>query len=92
MEAKIGKQPIIAEDLGFLTDSVKKLLADSGFPGMKVFELGFDSRDTNGNGYQPHNFIRDCVAYTGTMTMIPFKAGLHPRILLIQNGPENTSD
>ena len=66
VEAKIGKQPIIAEDLGFLTDSVKKLLADSGFPGMKVFELGFDSRDTNGNGYQPHNFIRDCVAYTGT--------------------------
>ena len=66
VEAKIGKQPIIAEDVGFLTDSVKKLLADSGFPGMKVFELGFDSRDTNGNGYQPHNFIRDCVAYTGT--------------------------
>ena len=66
VDRKIGRQPIIAEDLGFLTDSVKQLLKDSGFPGMKVFELAFDSRDTNGNGYQPHNFIRDCVAYTGT--------------------------
>ncbi len=66
VEAAVGKQRIIAEDLGFLTESVHRLLDESGFPGMKVFELGFDSRDTNGNGYLPHNFIPECIAYAGT--------------------------
>ena len=66
LEKQIGKQNIIAEDLGFLTESVKELLQDSGFPGMKVFELGFDSRDDNGSEYLPHNLIRHCVTYTGT--------------------------
>lgn len=66
VEEKIGRQPIIAEDLGYLTDSVRKLLADSGFPGMKVMEFAFDSRDGSGSEYLPHNFIRHCVAYTGT--------------------------
>ncbi len=66
VEKKIGRQKIIVEDLGFLTDSVKQLLADSGFPGMKVLELAFDSRDTNGNVYLPHNFIPSCIAYAGT--------------------------
>ena len=45
IENKLGKLPIIAEDLGFLTDSVKQLLASTGFPGMKVLEFAFDSRD-----------------------------------------------
>lgn len=66
VEKAIGRQPIIAEDLGYLTDSVKKLLADSGFPGMKVLEFAFDSRDASGNEYLPHNYIRNCVAYAGT--------------------------
>lgn len=66
VEEKIGRQPIIAEDLGYLTDSVRQLLADSGFPGMKVMEFAFDSRDGSGSEYLPHNFIRHCVAYTGT--------------------------
>ena len=66
VEKQIGRQPIIAEDLGYLTDSVRKLLADSGFPGMKVMEFAFDSRDGSGSEYLPHNFIRHCVAYTGT--------------------------
>lgn len=66
VERAIGRQPIIAEDLGYLTDSVKKLLEDSGFPGMKVLEFAFDSRDSSGNEYLPHNFIPDCVAYAGT--------------------------
>lgn len=56
--------PIIAEDLGFLTDSVKKLLEDSGFPGMKVLQFAFGGgRD---NDYLPHNYGRNCVVYTGT--------------------------
>ena len=37
---------MIAEDLGYVTDSVRKLVHDSGFPGMKVLEFAFDSRDS----------------------------------------------
>ena len=66
LEEAIGRQNIIAEDLGFLTEPVRELLRDSGFPGMKVFELGFDSRDDNGSDYLPHNLIPHCVTYTGT--------------------------
>lgn len=56
--------PIIAEDLGFLTEEVKQLLSDTGFPGMKVMQFAFDSRE--GNHYLPHNYPRNCVVYTGT--------------------------
>lgn len=66
VERQIGRQPIIAEDLGFMTDSVKQLLRESGFPGMKVLEFAFDSRDGNSREYLPHNYTRHCVAYTGT--------------------------
>ena len=66
IEDRIGRQPIIAEDLGHLTDSVRQLLKDSGFPGMKVLEFAFDSRDANGNEYLPHNFVKNCIAYAGT--------------------------
>lgn len=66
VEKAIGKQDIIAEDLGFLTDSVRKLREESGFPGMKVLELAFDSRDDLSSDYLIHNFIPHCVAYAGT--------------------------
>ncbi len=66
VERQIGKKHIIAEDLGFLTDSVRQMLKDSGFPGMKVLEFAFDSRDSNGSEYLPHYYIKNCVAYTGT--------------------------
>ena len=66
IEAKLGKKEIIAEDLGYLTDSVKQLLADSGFPGMKVLEFAFDSRDGSGAEYLPYNYPKNCVAYAGT--------------------------
>ncbi len=56
--------PIIAEDLGFLTPAVYKMLRRSGFPGMKVLQFAFDSREEN--DYLPHNFERNCVVYTGT--------------------------
>ena len=62
----IGQPPIIAEDLGFLTESVRKLLEESGFPGMKVLEFAFDSRDANSAEYFPHKYLPHCVAYTGT--------------------------
>ncbi len=63
----LGQQDVIAEDLGFMTDSVRRLVKDSGFPNMKVLEFAFDSRDTgNRNDYLPHNYPKNCVAYTGT--------------------------
>lgn len=61
----LGPRDIIAEDLGFLTDGVKELLRESGYPGMKVLQFAFDSRDT-GSGYLPHLYGRHCVVYTGT--------------------------
>ena len=61
---KLGKMKIIAEDLGFLTKSVRKLLKDTGYPGMKVLEFAFDSREES--DYLPHNYTKNCVVYTGT--------------------------
>ena len=55
---------IIAEDLGFVTEDVKKLLKDTGYPGMKVLQFAFDSRE--GSDYLPHNYTKNCVVYTGT--------------------------
>ena len=54
----------IAEDLGFLTPGVEQLLRDSGFPGMKVLEFAFDSREPS--NYLPHRYIRNCICYSGT--------------------------
>lgn len=61
---KLGKLPVIAEDLGFLTPKVRKLLKDSGYPGMKILEFAFD--DNKENEYLPHRYEEKCVAYTGT--------------------------
>ncbi len=55
---------IIAEDLGYLTEDVKNLLHQSGFPGMKVLQFAFDSREES--DYLPHNYPHNCVVYTGT--------------------------
>ena len=61
---------MIAEDLGFLTQEVLDLRDNSGFPGMKVLEFAFDSREPS--DYLPHTYTRNTVCYTGThdnMTM-----------------------
>lgn len=55
---------IIAEDLGFVTETVKQLLADAGYPGMKIIEFAFDSREAG--DYIPYNYTKNCVVYTGT--------------------------
>lgn len=60
----LGDVNIIAEDLGYLTDSVLKLLQDTGYPGMKVLQFAFDSREES--DYLPHNYNKNCVVYTGT--------------------------
>lgn len=63
----LGEKEIIAEDLGYVTDSVRRLVQESGYPGMKVIEFAFDSRDTgSANDYLPHNYTQNSVVYTGT--------------------------
>lgn len=61
---KLGKKNIIAEDLGFLTPSVIRLVKKTGYPGMKVLQFAFDSREDS--DYLPHNYPVNCVVYTGT--------------------------
>lgn len=55
---------IIAEDLGEITDNVRKLVKDSGFPGMNVFQFGFFG-DVKSN-HIPHNYVKNSVSYSGT--------------------------
>lgn len=55
----------IAEDLGILTPDVKKMLIDSGLPGMKVLEFAFEPEE-GGSAYLPHKYGENCVCYTGT--------------------------
>lgn len=61
----LGDVNIIAEDLGDIFDSVKELLKDSGFPGMRVLQFGFNP-EYNDNDHLPHSYPENCVAYTGT--------------------------
>lgn len=64
MKARLGDKKVIAEDLGFLTQSVLDLVAKTGFPGMKILQFAFDSREDS--DYLPHNYPKNCVVYTGT--------------------------
>ena len=68
LEERLGSCDIVAEDLGYLTDSVRQLLADSGFPGMKVLEFAFDTRDSEAGDetYLPYAYPANSVAYVGT--------------------------
>ncbi len=65
----LGNLPIIAEDLGFLTPSVKELLKNSGFPGMKVLEFAF--YPDSDSDYLTQNYDKNCVAYIGTHDNAP---------------------
>ena len=64
LKEALGEKEIIAEDLGFLTESVIRLVEDSGYPGMKVLQFAFDSREES--DYYPHNYKGNSVVYTGT--------------------------
>lgn len=64
LRKRCGELPIMAEDLGLLTPEVRALLKETGFPGMKVLQFAFDSREES--DYLPHNYDRHCVVYTGT--------------------------
>ncbi len=64
IKKELGEIMVIAEDLGFLTDSVIKLVQKTGYPGMKVLQFAFDSREES--DYLPHNYPKNSVVYTGT--------------------------
>lgn len=64
MKEKLGDKAVIAEDLGFLTPSVLELVKKTGYPGMKILQFAFDSREEN--DYLPHNYTANSVVYTGT--------------------------
>ncbi|QEK11512.1 4-alpha-glucanotransferase [Crassaminicella thermophila] len=60
----LGDIDIIAEDLGFLTQDVIDFREETGYPGMKVLQFAFDTREES--DYLPHNYDKNCVVYTGT--------------------------
>lgn len=64
IKEKLGKLPIVAEDLGVITQEVEALRDKFEFPGMKILHFGFGSDP--GNAYLPFNYIRNCLVYTGT--------------------------
>ena len=64
IKKELGEKKVIAENLGFLTDSVHKLLDDTGFPGMNVLEFAFGAYDDS--IYLPHKYKENSVVYTGT--------------------------
>lgn len=64
IKAELGDVKLVAEDLGFLTPEVKKMLKEAGYPGMNVLEFAFYGGEDS--GYLPHNYIRNSVTYIGT--------------------------
>ena len=64
MKKELGDRPVIAEDLGFLTEGVIKMVEKTGYPGMKILQFGFDP--SAGSEHVPHLYERNFVVYTGT--------------------------
>lgn len=71
IKKELGDLPIIAEDLGLITEEVKQLRDESGLPGMKVLQFAFSPDEAKENGmvncFLPHQYENsECVVYTGT--------------------------
>lgn len=64
IRAALGDLPIIAEDLGVITPDVVALRETFDLPGMKVFQFAFSTDPLD--PFLPHNYVHNCVAYTGT--------------------------
>lgn len=64
IKEELGEVNVIAEDLGYLTQEVIDFRNETGFPGMKVLQFAFDSREES--DYLPHNYPVNSIAYTGT--------------------------
>ena len=70
IKAALGDLPLIAEDLGVITDAVRALRDGAGLPGMKVLQFAFDVNERRAgrlqNAFLPHTYRAPCVVYTGT--------------------------
>jgi len=70
VELALGQLPILAEDLGVITPEVVALREQFNFPGMKILQFAFDSKEAGGlnatNPFLPHNHTQNAVVYTGT--------------------------
>jgi len=64
LKREFGSLPLIAEDLGLITEEVHALRDEFGLPGMKILQFAFDGGPQN--SYLPHNHVECCVVYTGT--------------------------
>ncbi len=64
LERKLGALPVIAEDLGYMTQEVYDFRKESGFPGMKILQFAFPPDASS--DYLPHRYDANCVVYTGT--------------------------
>jgi 4-alpha-glucanotransferase len=64
--SQLGVLPILAEDLGLITPEVEHLRDANQFPGMRVLQFAFESGPGPNNHFLPHNYVPNCVAYTGT--------------------------
>lgn len=71
LKEEFGELPFIAEDLGIITDDVRELLSETGFPGMPVFIFGLSKHEDN--MYLPHNLGRNTIGYTSTHDSETFK-------------------
>lgn len=82
VEEKVTGLEIIAEDLGYMTETVRKLVKDSGYPGMRVLQFAFGGGSDN--EYLPHNYVENTVVYTGTHdneTMMQYLRKAEPHVL-----------
>ena len=64
LNQSLGELPLIAEDLGVMTLEVEEIRDAFGFPGMRILQYGFGGDARNRD--LPHNYLSNCVAYTGT--------------------------
>jgi len=79
VQAALPGLDCIAEDLGYVTPEVRQLQLDSGYPGMKVMQFAFDSREEA--DYRPHTYPENSVCYSGThdnMTMVQWFEEAYP--------------
>ena len=87
LRAQLGEIPLVAEDLGIITDEVRAMRDRFGLPGMVVLQFAFDG--SLDNPYLPTNHRRNAVVYTGTHdndTTVGWYHSLDPRARDIVHG------
>lgn len=66
LQKTFGNIPILAEDLGVITEDVVELREKYNLPGMKILQFAFDSEESSSKTFFPHVYNKDCAVYTGT--------------------------